>query len=65
MDSSRFRTGSLSGEEERPVLTGHLDKETWIAGLKDYVTSMKERYPDADHPPVEWLTDGISMISLD
>ena len=53
-----FGPGGFSEEEERPVLTGHLDKETWVAGLRDYVTTMKERYPDAEHPPMEWLSAG-------
>ena len=64
MDSSRFGPGR-SSEEERPVLTGHLDKEAWIAGLTDYVNSMKEICADARHPPMEWLSAGFSMILLD
>ena len=64
MDSSRFGPGR-SSEEERPVITGQSDKEAWIAGLTDYVNSMKEICPDARHPPMEWLSAGFSMISLD
>ena len=26
---------------------------------------MKERCPNAYHPPIDWLTDGFSMISVD
>ena len=44
---------------------GHLDKEALVTELKNYVTTMKERYPDAEHPPVEWLSASISMILLD
>ena len=40
--------------------------EAWFTELQNYVTTMKERCPYvADHPPVEWLTHGVSMISLD
>ena len=36
-----------------PIITGHSDKEAQVTELQNYVTAMKERYPeDADHPPV-------------
>ena len=44
---------------------GHSDKEAWVTELQSYVTTMRERYPDVAHPPVEWLSAGISMIWLD
>ena len=62
MDSSGFGTGSSLADEERPVLTGNLDKEAWIAGLQDYVNSMKERCMDTRHPSCEWFSAGLSMI---
>ena len=65
MSSSRFGPGRFLEDDERLILTGHSDKEAWVTELKDYVTTMKERYPDADHPPVEWLTARISIILLD
>lgn len=55
MDSSRFGPGRYS-EEERLVITGHSDKDAWIPGLTDYVNSMKGRFLDARHPPMEWLS---------
>ena len=65
MASSRFGPGGSSSGHERPIITGYPDKETWVTELQNYVTTMKERYPDADHPPMEWLTASVSMISLD
>ena len=64
MDHSRFGPGRPS-EEDRPVITGHTDKEAWITGLVDYVNSMKEICPDAIHPLDDWLSKDFSMISLD
>ena len=64
MDNSRLEPGRPS-EEDRPVITGHTDKEAWITGLVDYVNSMKEICLDAIHPPDDWLSKGFSMISLD
>ena len=52
-------------DDKRPIITGHWDKEAWVTELKNYVTTIKERYLDAEHPPVEWLSAGISMILLD
>ena len=63
MDHSGFGPGGYS-EKERPVVTGQLDKDAWITGLTDYVNSMKDRCPDARHPPSEWLSDGFLMPSL-
>ena len=65
MASSRFGPGGSSAGLERPIFTGYPDKETWVTELQHYVTTMKERYPDADHPPIEWLTARVSMILLD
>ena len=65
MSGSRFGTGKFSEDHERPILTGHSDKEAWVTELHNYVTTMRERYPDVAHPPVEWLSASISMISLD
>ena len=59
MSSSRFALGKFSEDNERLIITGHLDKEAWVTELQNYVTTMKERYSDADHPPVEWLTADI------
>ena len=64
MDHIRFGPSRPSAED-RPVITGHTDKEAWITGLIDYVNSMKEICPDAIHPPDDWLSKGISVISLD
>merc|ERR1711873_60851 len=38
--------------------------EGWITGLSDYVNTMRELYPDEDHPGTDWLAKGIAMISL-
>ena len=53
MSSSRFGPGKFLEDDERPIITGHSDKEAWVTELQNYVTTMKERYPDAEHPPVE------------
>ena len=65
MDVSGLATGKSSADDERPVLTGQLDKKAWFDGLTDYVNSMKEICPDYRHPSMEWLSSGFSMISLD
>ena len=63
MDHSRFGPGGYS-EEERPVVTGQLDKDAWITSLIDYVNLMKDRCPDARHPPSDWLSARFSMLSV-
>ena len=65
MDVRGFRSGKSSEDDEGPVLTGQLDKKAWFNGLTDYVNSMKEICPGANHPSMEWLAVGFSMISLD
>ena len=64
MDHNRFGPGMLS-MDKRPITAGHSDKDDWITGLVDYMNSMKERCPDAIHPPDDWLSKGFSIISLD
>ena len=64
IDRNRFGPSRLSADE-RHIAIGHSDKDDWITGIVDYVNSMKERYPDAIHPPDDWLLKGFSMISLD
>ena len=58
MSNSRLGAGRLSLEEERPILTeeGLLDKDSWVDSLKSYLTTMKERTPDVNHPSMEWIT---------
>ena len=53
MSCSRFGPGMFLEDDERPIITGHLDKEAFVTALQSYVTSMKERCPDANHPPIE------------
>ena len=65
MSSNRFGPGGPSEDEERPILTGHSDKEDFVTALQSYLTSIKEICLDAHHPPLDWLTEGFSMISLD
>ena len=67
MSNSRLEAGTLSLGEERPILTGEglLDKDSWVDSLKSYPTTMNERAPDVDHPSMEWIAQGLSMISLD
>ena len=63
--SSRFGPGGFSEDDERSIITGHSDKEAFVTALQSYVTSMKERCLDAQHPPMDWLSNGFSMILLD
>ena len=58
MSSSRFGPGKFLEDDERLIITGHSDKEAWVTELQNYVTTMKERYQDADHSPVELLMLG-------
>ena len=59
--SSRFGPGRSLADDERPIITGHSDKEAWVTELQNYVTTMKERYLDAEHPPVEWLSASLPV----
>ena len=53
-------------EDDRPLFNnGHVDSKGWVAGLRDYVTAMKDRFPAEDHPTEDWLSKGFEMISLD
>ena len=63
MASSRFEPRESSLGLEQTIITGYPDKKTWVTELQDYVTTMKERYSDAEHPPMEWLSASFSMIS--
>ena len=64
MDHNRFGSIGYSAED-RPVLTGHVDKEAWITGLVDYVNSMRAYCPGVTHPLEEGLTEGFSLFSSD
>ena len=64
MDHNRFGPGGPSAED-RPITTGHVNREAWITGLVDYVNSMKNYCPDVIHPPDDWLSQGFSMLSSD
>ena len=57
MSNSRLGTGKSSLEEDRPILMGQSlsDKEAWVDSLKNYLTIMKERAPDVNHPTMEWI----------
>ena len=65
MSSSRFGPGGSSADKERLIIARHSDKEAFVTALQSYVTSMKERCPDFQHPPLDWLSNGFSMILLD
>ena len=64
MDLCGFGSGKSLADDERPVLTGQSDKQAWIDGLTDYVNSMKEICLGVNHPSMEWLAVGFSIISL-
>ena len=65
MSQSSFGTGGPSEEDERPII-GHFDSKDFVCGLRDYVTSMKDCYPDdPEHPSEDWLSQGIEMILLE
>ena len=64
MSSSRFGPGGSLAGDERPIITSHSDNEAFVTALQSYVTSMKERCPDAEHPPMDWLSNGSSIILL-
>ena len=63
MSGNRFDLGGSTKDEERPIITGHSDKEDFVKTLSGYMTSMQERCPDVNHPPIDWLSDGFSMIA--
>ena len=56
-------TGLGSGEPRGPpqVVSG----EAWINSLLDYVNTMRASCPGVTHPPDDWLTDGINLLSSD
>ena len=65
MSNNRFGLGGSSKEEERPIISGHSDKEDFAKALTGYLTSMKESNPNVHHPPIDRLTKGFSMILTD
>ena len=66
MSQSGLRSGSSLEDDKRPkIFYGQFDSEGWVAGLCDYVTLMKDRFPAEDHPSEDWLSQGFKMISLD
>ena len=65
MSQSGLGIGGSSEDDRRPIY-GQFDSEGWVVGLRDYVTSMKDRHPeDPDHPSEDWLSQGLKMILLD
>ena len=65
MSLSGLGSGNPLAYDGRPILVGQTDKRGWITGLTDYVNSMKEICPGYNHPSMEWLSVGFSMISFD
>ena len=65
MSSNRFGLGGSAMEEERPIIYGHSDMDTFVEALTGYLTSMKESNPNVHHPPKDWLTKGFSKILMD
>ena len=65
MSSNRFGLGGSTIDEERPIISGRLDKEDFVKALRGYLTSMKESNPNIHHPSMDWLTKGFSMILMD
>ena len=64
MSSNRFDLGGSTMDEERPIISGHSDKEDFVKALSSYLTSMKERCPNVNHTLMDWLSNGFS-ISMD
>ena len=65
MSQSDLGTGGPSGEDEPPII-GHFHPKGFVCGLRDYITSMKDRHSeDPDHPPGDWLSQGFEIILLD
>ena len=44
---------------------GFVDTQGWAKSLRDYIATMKDRFPTEDHPSEGWLSRGLEMISLD
>ena len=65
MSGNRFYLGGSTKDKERPIITSQSDKKVFVKALSGYLTSMQERCPDVNHPPMDWLTKGFSMIALD
>ena len=66
MSQSGLGSGSSLEDDKWPkIFYGQFDSEGWVAGLCDYVTSMKDRFPAEDHPSEDWLSQGFEMILLD
>ena len=62
-------SGSAPGSswvDERPLFNaGFVDTQGWAEGLRDYIATMKDRFPAEDHPSEGWLSKGFEMILLD
>ena len=43
---------------------GLSDKEAWVREFNNYLTTMRERTPYINHPSMEWISNGFSMILL-
>ena len=41
-----------------------MDKEAWVRKFNNYLTTMRERTQDINHPSMEWISNRFSMISL-
>ena len=66
MSQSGLGTGSSLEDDKRPkIFYGQFDSEGWVTGVREYVTSMKDKFPAEDHPSENWLSQGFKMISLD
>ena len=59
MDINGLGSGEPRGAPQ--VVSG----EAWINSLFDYVNSMRASCPGVTHPPDDWLTDGINLLSSD
>ena len=58
MSDNRFGLGGSTMDEERPIISGHSDKEGFVKVFMGYLTSIH-------HPQMHWLTKGFSMILMD
>ena len=59
MDVNRLGSGEPRGPPQ--VVSG----EAWINSLFDYVNTMRASCPGVTHPPDDWLTDSINLLSSD
>ena len=64
MSNPRFGSVKSSADNECPILMGHSDKEAWVRQFNNYLTIRRERTLDINHPSMEWISNGFSMISL-